>query len=519
MKIYGIITTIFLLSILSVSCVFDDNGTNPPVVTDPTIPNTPIPADGSSNQDNYLELSWLCADASSYIVYFDTQNPPLHIEKSNISENRVVVYAAGRGVKHYWQVSARLTNGSVSNGPVWRFTTRSTGTAQPGFVMTEYSLTTSPPSNVEVLFQVEDLMGKGVDYLTVNDFELYEDGEKISPTESNLQINQRQVDPFILRTVLMLDNSASLTDDPLHPNNLDILKTAAKSFVNNMDAQQVVSLYKFSSSPEKLTGFTNDKAILEAAINSIDKGFATTDLYGAVIEGVNQWEDSISPDSVIHGDLALFTDGSDTQGRHTLEEALDAIGTKSVYTVGLGSEIDPEILRLLGTSGTFTINEISLLNQVFLQIQDEIEATANSFYWMEYVSPKRGNSDHILELIIKDNLFPSSVKGEFSSIGFYDPNPGVYFNTSFANPDGTNEYILIIGGPPIEITAVTYGGTAAPVYFWAHSPSLMIAYLDPPINSIVKILTTPAATVRDEWIAVTDMVNGFQSNILIHVNN
>ena len=361
MKIYGIITGIFLLSILSVSCVFDDNSTNPPVVTDPSVPHSPIPADGSSNQDNYLELSWLCSNASSYTVYFDTQNPPIHIEKSNISDSRVIVYAAGRGVTHYWQVRARLTDGSVSDGPVWRFATRSSGTAQPGFVMTKYSLTTSPPSNVEVLFQVQDLMGKGVDYLTVNNFELYEDGEEISPTESNLQINQRQVDPFILRTVLMLDNSTSLTDDPLHPNNLDILKAAAKSFVNNMDAQQVVSLYKFSSSPEKLTDFTNDKGVLEAAINSIDVGFATTDLYGSVIEGVNQWEDFISPDSVIQGDLVLFTDGSDTQGRHTLEEALDAIGIKSVYTVGLGSEIDPEILRLLGTSGTFTINEISQL--------------------------------------------------------------------------------------------------------------------------------------------------------------
>ena len=70
-------------------------------------------------------------------------------------------------------------------------------------------------------------------------------------------------------------------------------------------------------------------------------------------------------------------------GGHTLQEAVNALRTRDrVYTVGLGSEIEPDVLAQLGTAGFFSIDEAGQLEQRFSDIQADIVATANSFYWL-----------------------------------------------------------------------------------------------------------------------------------------
>jgi hypothetical protein len=114
----------------------------------------------------------------------------------------------------------------------------------------------------------------------------------------------------------------------------------------------------------------------------------------------------------------VFTDGSDTQGRHTLQEALDALGSRNrVYTVGLGSEIEPDVLKQLGTAGFFSIDDAGQLEKRFREIQSDIVATANSFYWLSYSSPKRGYSQHQLLVTIRNS--PSGrIELSFSSRDF-----------------------------------------------------------------------------------------------------
>ncbi len=43
--------------------------------------------------------------------------------------------------------------------------------------------------------------------------------------------------------------------------------------------------------------------------------------------------------------MILFISGDDTQGRHLLSDALDAVSNKSVYMIGLGSEENKEVLN------------------------------------------------------------------------------------------------------------------------------------------------------------------------------
>ncbi len=178
-----------------------------------------------------------------------------------------------------------------------------------------------------MLFQVTDLENRGIDNLTIDDFEISENGEAISKYESNMIISKRQNNPYLIKTVLMLDNSTSISDDGT---TLQDIKDAAKNFVDNMTINQEVALYKFSDKPEQILNFTTDKSLLKSSIENINRGFATTDFYGAVIEGAKQWDDKITTDDIVQGSLVIFTDGNDTQGSHTLSEALNAIGDKRV---------------------------------------------------------------------------------------------------------------------------------------------------------------------------------------------
>ncbi len=509
---------IFLLfGIMITSCSIDEGTVAPSTPTSTKTPYAPSPSNGAANRENFQRLSWKSSSASSYTIYFDKVNPPVTIAKTNSSEKFADVIAYGNGVTYYWKVTAKYSDGSKSEGPVWHFTTSQSANTQPGYVLKTHSITTEEPNVVKMLFQVTDVENKGIDDLTINDFNMLEDGEAVSIYESNLNITKRQNNPYLMKTVLMLDNSTSITDDTEHPNNLDLLKDAAKGFVDNMSAQQVVALYKFSSNSELILDFTSDKNALKAAIDNIGRGFPSTNLYGATIDGVSRWTDIVKVDNIIQGSLVIFTDGNDTQGSHTLQEALNAIGDKKVYTVGLGSEIEPEILKEIGNQGAYLISEMSELHQIFFQIQEEIDAYANSFYWMEYLSPKRGNNDHTIDLTIKDNPIFSVAEGTFSSAGFFDPQPGIYLNSSFVNQEGDSSFILVAGGDPVEINAITYGGDYDATYSWENNASLTINELNPPENSHVKISAKSGVATGKVVIKVDDTANGFSKNLEFNI--
>ena len=87
------------------------------------------------------------------------------------------------------------------------------------------------------------------------------------------------------------------------------------------------------------------------------------------------------------------------------------MGDKNIYTVGLGNEIDPVVLRQLGNAGYFSLTNVSELTDQFIEIQTEIALLADSFYWLNYLSPRRGNNDHTLELIVKGNQINSTILG------------------------------------------------------------------------------------------------------------
>ncbi len=516
MKKYSVINilAVLILTISFISCSFE-SGNNPTI--NPSVPNSPSPPDGATNISNVVSLEWQAENAEKYDVYFDTVNPPVRKEIANQNTNQLTVVASGFSMVYYWKVVAISSDGTRTEGPVWRFTTKPRGTSEDGYVMINYTLDnsgrlqTTLPNFVNVLFQVLDLNGVGVENLTTSDFNLYEDNQPISPSESNMQIRKRDENPYTLRTVLVLDNSTSLEGE------IAQIRTAALDFVNNIISQQEVAVYEFSARPVLLQDFTSDKSLLSAAVNSYDLGAPTTNLFGAVVEGASRMEDIISVEEIVQSTMIIFTDGNDTQGSTTFNEALDAINGRRVYTVGLGPEISPDTLEAIGNSGYFQISEAGDLTQIFRDIADEISKYANSFYWLNYSSPKEGNMDHLLKLEIKDNQYDSYLQGVFNSAGFYHPDrEGIYINASENNPNGIDEDELSQNGEKVY-QAVTYLASVPPVYIWENlTPSIIEVNQFENDDSQARIVATGSPT-EVGLVKITDSANSFTKTLQIKI--
>ncbi|MGK9475211.1 VWA domain-containing protein [Melioribacter sp. OK-6-Me] len=408
--------SIILAFVLS-GCQFEKEAGTEPFINDTNVPHSPSPENNKTGVSTVVTLKWQADNAIRYDLYFGETYPPSIIYADSLSEPSYLLTNLKASTTYYWQVTAYFSDGSKIAGPIWSFTTIESGqAATSGYVIKLYKVETSEPSNVYVLLQVFDLTGKGVTNLQSSDFEVFEDGEPLSPSESKLSINKREGINYKLRTLLLLDNSTSLNND------IDEVRNAAVEFISNKYNEQEFSIMQFSEQTEILANFTSDTDSLMRSIQRYQPGYSSTDLYGAVIKGASLLKDVFTADSVIQSFMILFTDGRDTQGSHTLTEAVNSVYNKIVFAVGLGPEIQPAVLNSIGTAGYYPISHISELNSRFEQIKLEVDKFANSFYLISYKSPKRGDRNHTLMVRIKNNPFNgegSFVVGTFNSKGFY----------------------------------------------------------------------------------------------------
>lgn len=371
------------------------------------------------------------------------------------------------------------------------------------YIMSKEYMDTELPCFINIMFQVTNGQGKGISNLGTGDFEVFEDNQAVSPTESALSIMKKDAAPYQLRTVLMIDNSLSVGA------NLEDIKEAAKSFVENIESKQKIAVYVFSENTQMVKDFTGEKNALHEAIDSIQLGYASTDLYGAVITGVQKWSDIYFDNYIEQGYMVLFTDGSDTQGSHTLSEALSARGDKQVFTLGLGAEIDPSALQKIGNAGYYKIENIEDLSEKFIDVQSDIRDLANSFYYLYYMSPKRGDKDHSLKLIIKGNANSSStghITGQFNSRDFYSMTQTLMIN------HGQTE-VALTENDTYTLTAVTYLPTNPPEYYWSSSDLSVVVISSIPSDTSNAVIRGVGSTGQTATITCTDQANSLTSSI------
>ncbi|MEX2586114.1 MAG: hypothetical protein WD315_06935 [Balneolaceae bacterium] len=153
---------------------------------------------------------------------------------------------------------------------------------------------TEQPSKIRLFFQVDESELSQVSALDQPDFEIYENGDRISELESQARI-RRERGEFLYSSVLLLDLSGSI----LNNQDLPRLKEAASSFIEKTIPQEgdplhgtrEMALYWFDGAEEihPLVPFTEERDSLLAGVAAIDEEISddmSTNLNGAVIQGL-----------------------------------------------------------------------------------------------------------------------------------------------------------------------------------------------------------------------------------------
>jgi len=293
------------------------------------------------------------------------------------------------------------------------------------------------PGKISIFFRVSDNLGNPIPGLTADQFTIYEQGRNdtcfntISTSESLARISPNSR-IFSNNTLLVLDLSNSVLS-----NSLTELKTASISFIENVlpeieSETFQMAIYWFDGENELhlLNPLSASKQELTAAIDGITEDISndpSTDLYGAVIKATdiadNLVQASAANEIIGAASVVMFTDGTDQASRFSESAALNAVNNAneniSFFTIGLGSEIDTDVLSEIGkTFSVFAGNEAEL-ESTFNAISFRVSEQANSFYLFEYCTPKRdGSGTNNLAIQVNTGNLQGAVQTSFNADGF-----------------------------------------------------------------------------------------------------
>ena len=404
------------------------------------------------------------------------------------------------------------------------------------------------PWFVNLTYQVFDADNLGFADLTVNDFTVLEDAAEVSKLASEMNIRKRDALPsaysYAIKTVLFLDNTPSADVS------LEKMLECGQVIVDNLDEkqQQEVALvaYDEAGEAEVVQDFTSSRTDLNTKLSltaGIQQSYGTTNFYGGVIKCLELWEDNHSPANpdFLQGFLVAVTDGKDTAGLVSVNDAIAVRGNKQVFVVAVGDDIPDSILidlELLGNGGFYHVTDPLMepdpkfdkkenLCENMLEVQKRMMAYVDGFYWLRYktaITSKSPGSDHAVKLSIVKNRndeADSQIAGTFNSEGLFSGEPAIYFNTSASDPDGISEKTIMLergqgaGEVAETFTALTYlqtGGSPSQ-YEWSSENTDIVTVKAGSNGTAVVTVMGPGDTV----LRVRDTANNVTQTLAIKV--
>jgi hypothetical protein len=314
----------------------------------------------------------------------------------------------------------------------------------------EGGLSASLPSRVGWLFKVDTCSGEPVSGLSAAQFEIFEDGKKVSAYESQQRVAPKG-ERFRLYSVVLLDLSGSM----LRSGDFAQVQASAGRYLDEAlagggDGHRIALMtFDGREQPQLLVNFTSNRLALRAGLDSLSvsecrassdcAGFSdrrtcagwrcvddSTNLNGALVSTLNTLQAELSASDVSwrDGAVVLFTDGTDQAARVSSATAQQAVlnSPQHVFTVGLGGEVDEAALKGIGKDGYWPVARAEQLDAAFVEIASRVSRLANRFYVLEYCSPKRSGT-HTLKVVAtidseSEGVLVGSLSGQFDATGF-----------------------------------------------------------------------------------------------------
>lgn len=285
------------------------------------------------------------------------------------------------------------------------------------------------PNNVWVFFTLDRGKNEPVGGLGADDFEIYEDGSKVSKFESKQMIQNPEV-AAVMYTMLLVDMSGSITE----AGQADALVDAAKSFSERVGKTQKVGVYAFDGEQKlhSVVPFTEAQGSVQGGLDGLRKykpKDPSTNLNGAVVEGLRELRRSLDKEHkpLKFGTLVLFTDGTDRAGRVSRDDMKKELGDDKykdfeMFGIGVGAEIDKGQLQEVGRDGTELASDQNKVKDAFDRMATRIEQHTKRFYLLSYCTPARkGEHEVTIEAHAKNPEGSGSVKYKFNAEGFGPP--------------------------------------------------------------------------------------------------
>ena len=240
-----------------------------------------------------------------------------------------------------------------------------------------------------------------------------------------------------LGIVLAIDISGSMRQG----SKLVAAQEAARQFVANKLPNDQIAIVTFNQTAQVATGFTNDAARLDDAINKLTAAGET-----ALFDGVRTAATLFGDRPDLQANIVLLSDGADTASQNNVDQAEGSVlGAKaSLFAVGLlGGEFDAGSLkRLAGNSGGryLETTDPESLKTLYGTIQRDIQ----NQYEVSYVSAATGSVT--VNLATSGLLATAGPVNAGSVSEGVSASPEVVGTSRFAEPLGSSSSLVVIAG-------------------------------------------------------------------------
>lgn len=283
----------------------------------------------------------------------------------------------------------------------------------------------APPANVSARLRASGCDGQALSPpLDLADFEIVEDGKLTSTFEARREVRSAKRDG-VAYTLLALDLSGSVVRSGLRP----AMVAGARKLVRALTPDHHLAVYGFDGRPDLIpyAFFTTDAQALERSLERLENDPIvddSTNLYGAVLNGLGVLDSAVAaegrdPRLIARGALVVFTDGSDRAARVPASRVENAVATTphATLAIGVGGEIDPEALSLVGQTARAVAADQAAISDAFEGVAADLRARALQDFIIDYCSPARAGS-HVLEIHASREGVSGEVKIDFNADGF-----------------------------------------------------------------------------------------------------
>ncbi|MCX5895607.1 MAG: VWA domain-containing protein [Proteobacteria bacterium] len=226
--------------------------------------------------------------------------------------------------------------------------------------------------SIHAYVRVTNESGQRIEGLTAGNFTLTEQSQAESaPVTEQITSVEEMAGQTELNVALVIDTSGSMDYSYGSTTGIEAAKLAAKTFIDGMGANDKACLISFADDAVLFQTLTSDKEMLKNAVEIL-AAVGWTAMYDGVYLGLEQ----LSGVSGVKA-LIVLADGDDNYSWHTSTHVIDYAKTLGVpiYSIGLGSELDPSRLQDLSdnTGGYYkAAPSATELQQLYFDISQNI---------------------------------------------------------------------------------------------------------------------------------------------------